>query len=76
MVNDEELIKSPQVTRGLVVFGLFPPPPSPLPLPPFCQHFSTFQEYAEANFFKPHMVNLWVWEKFLVPVSVTLGQGC
>ena len=55
----------------ICLVGLFPP----LPLPQFCQHFSTFQEYPEANFFKPHMVNLWVWEKFLAPVSVTLGQG-
>ena len=29
----------------------------------------------EANFFKLHMVDLWVWEKFLAPISVTLGQG-
>ena len=62
---------------GLIVFGLFLPPPSllpPLPLP-FCQHFSTFQE------------NPWSWllqtthgrpmgvGKILAPISVTLGQG-
>ena len=41
MVDDHRcphsLIKSPRVTGGLIVFGLFPPPP-------FCQHFSTFWE--------------------------------
>ena len=39
---------------------------------------NTFQlsgKTPEANFFKPHMVDLWVWEKFLAPVSVTLSQG-
>ena len=38
----------------------------------------TFQlsgKTPEANFFKPHMVNLWVWENFLAPISVTLGKG-
>ena len=38
----------------------------------------TFQLYGktpEAIFFKPHMVDLWVWENFLAPISVTLGQG-
>ena len=34
-----------------------------------------FRENPWANFFKPLMVNLWVWEKFLAPISVTLGQG-
>ena len=29
----------------------------------------------EANFFKLHMLHLWVWEKILAPISVTLGQG-
>ena len=29
----------------------------------------------EANFFKLHMLDLWVWEHFLAPISVTLGQG-
>ena len=29
----------------------------------------------EANFFKLHMVDLWEWENFLAPISVTLGQG-
>ena len=37
-------------------FGPFPPPP-------FYQHFSTFVETPEAKFFKPHMVDLWVWKK-------------
>ena len=64
-------MKSPWISGGCIVFGLFPSPP----LPPLCQHFSTFQETPEANIFKPHMVNLWVWEKFLVSISVTLGQG-
>ena len=39
---------------------------------------NTFQlsgKTPEANFFKPHMVDLWVWEKILTPTSVTLGQG-
>ena len=36
-------------------------------------HFSGKKH--QANFFKPHMVNLWVLENFLVPISVTLGQG-
>ena len=39
---------------------------------------NTFQlsgKTPEANFFKPHMVDLWVWENFLAPISVTLGQG-
>ena len=41
-----------------------------------CQHFSTLQnKNPEDSFFKPHMVNLWVWEKFLAPISVTLTQG-
>ena len=30
---------------------------------------------CEANFFKPHTVDLWVWGNFLAPISVTLGQG-
>ena len=29
----------------------------------------------EANLFKPHMVDLWMREIFLAPISVTLGQG-
>ena len=29
----------------------------------------------EANFFKPHMVDLRVWGTFLAPISVTLCQG-
>ena len=68
--NDRKwnLFKSPWVTRGLIVFGPFPLrsplPPSPLL---FCQHFSTFWENPEANFFKPHMVDLWVWENFWHP---------
>ena len=32
-------------------------------------------ETSEANFFKLHMVDLWVWENILAPISVTLGQG-
>ena len=28
-----------------------------------------------ANFFKPYIVDLWVWENFLAPISMTLGQG-
>ena len=32
-------------------------------------------ETPEANFFKLHMLDLWVWENFLAPISVTLGQG-
>ena len=39
---------------------------------------NTFQlsgKTPEADFFKPHMVDLWVWENFWVPISVTLGQG-
>ena len=32
-------------------------------------------ETPEANFFKLHMLDLWVWEKFLAPISVTLDQG-
>ena len=43
----------------------------------FHRHCSTFQlsgKTSESNFFKPHMVNLWVWENVLVPISVTLGK--
>ena len=29
----------------------------------------------EGNFFKPPMVDLWVWEFVFAPISVTLGQG-
>ena len=39
---------------------------------------NTFQlsgKIPEANFFKLHMVDLWVWENFFTPISVTLGQG-
>ena len=39
---------------------------------------STFQltgKTPEANSLKPHMVNLWVWETILAPISPTLGQG-
>ena len=39
---------------------------------------STFQlsrKTPEADFVKPHMVNLLVWEKKLTPISVTLGQS-
>ena len=51
----------------------------------FCRHrlrlrrsANTFQlsgKNPEANFFKPHKVDLWVWENFLAPISVTSGQG-
>ena len=27
------------------------------------------------DLFQLHMVDLWVWETFLTPISVTLGQG-
>ena len=37
--------------------------------------FQLSEKTPEANFFKLHMVNLWVWENILAPVSVTLGQG-
>ena len=36
---------------------------------------NTFQlsgKTPEANFFKPHMVNLWVWETLLALISVAL----
>ena len=56
-----QLMKSPRVTGELIVFGPFPPSPSP--------------QTSEANFFKPHMVDLWVWENCLLPISVILGQG-
>ena len=39
---------------------------------------NTFQlsgKTPEANCFKPHMVNLWVWKNFSLPISVNLGQG-
>ena len=39
---------------------------------------NTFQnsgKIPEANFVKPHMVNLWVWENVLAPISVTFFQG-
>ena len=39
---------------------------------------NTFQlsgKTPEANFFKPHMVDVWVWKIFLAPILVTLGQG-
>ena len=39
---------------------------------------NTFQlsgKTPEANFFKPYMVDQWVWKKNLAPISVTLGQG-
>ena len=60
------IFKSPRVTGGLTVFGPFPLPPPP---PPFCQHFSTFRKTLEANFYKPHMVDLWVWENFLAIIT-------
>ena len=66
-----DLIKLSLVTGGLIVLVHFR-----------CSHrrrsantFQLFGKTPEANFFKPHMVNLWVWENFLVPISVTLGQG-
>ena len=38
--------------------------------------FNFLEKKTEAKFFlKVHMVNLWVWEKNLVPILVTLGQG-
>ena len=39
---------------------------------------NTFQfsgKTPEAKFFKPHMLDLWVPENCLAPISVTLGQG-
>ena len=39
---------------------------------------NTFQlsgKTPQANFIKPYMVDLWVWENVLAPISVTLGQG-
>ena len=64
------IIKSPRVTRGLIV------------LVRFRRHrrrsaktFQLYGENPEANFFKPHVVNLWAWEKMLAPIPVALGQG-
>ena len=67
-LSHDRLIKWPRVTGGLIVFGLFPPP---LP-PPFCQHFSG--KTPEHNFFKPHMVDLWVWEKIFATHFGDLGS--
>ena len=58
------IFKSSHVTGGLV-FGLFSPPLQ------VCQLSRT----PEAKFFTPHTINPRVWEKFLVPISVTLGQS-
>ena len=61
------LTKSPWVTGGLIVFGRHRR-----------RSANTFQrsgKTCEANFFKPHIVDLWVWENFLAPISVTFGQG-
>ena len=66
------LIKSPRITGGFIVICPFPPPPR------HRRSANTFQlsrKTPEANFFKPHMVGLWVWENFLALISVTLGQG-
>ena len=66
------LSKSPRVTGGDFLF-----------LVRFCRRLlrrrrsaNTFQlsgETPEANFFKPHMVDLWVWKHFLAPIWMTLG---
>ena len=40
----------------------------------FTNTFQLSTKTPEANFFKPHMVDLWDWENFLTPISVTLGQ--
>ena len=61
------LFNSPRVTGGLIVFD-------PFPLPPFYQHFSTFMETPEAKFFKPHMVDLWVWKKIFYTHFGDLGS--
>ena len=37
--------------------------------------FQLFGETPEANFFKPYIVNLWVWEYILSLSPVTFGQG-
>ena len=67
-------IKSPMVAGRVIAFGPFAPPPTPPPPLLFCQHFQLSGRTPEANFLKPHMVNLCVWEN-LAPISVTLGQG-
>ena len=39
---------------------------------------NTFQlsgKTPDANFFKPHIINLYVWEQFLTPISLILGQS-
>ena len=43
------LIKPSRVTRGLIVFGPFPPS-LPSPPPPFCQHFFNFLEKPWSSF--------------------------
>ena len=62
------IIKSPRVTGGSLFLVCF-----------HCRHSAnTFQlpgKTLEANFFKPHMLNVWVWENILVLILVTLGQG-
>ena len=71
-------LTSPRVTGGLIVFFVrFRRRLRRLRLH-HRRSANTFQlsrKTPEANFFKPHMVDLWVWENFLAPVSVTLGQG-
>ena len=67
------VIKSPRVTGGLLFLVRFHHR-----LRRRRRSANTFQlsgKTHEANFFKPHMVDLWVWENILAPISVTLGQG-
>ena len=54
-----DVIKSPQETGGLIVSA----------------NFQLSGKTPEANFFKPHILDLWVCENFLAPILVTLGQG-
>ena len=66
------IFKSPQVTGGLIVFGPFPPPLSPPP--PFCQHFSIFQENPLKLISSNHIWLTYGCRKTFGPISVTLGQ--
>ena len=75
LILNSLIIKSAQVTKRLIVLVRFHRRLLHLRHRRSANTFHLPQKTPKANFFRPHMVDLWVWEIFLAPILVTLGQG-